>query len=210
MTAGELNPVPGNEKGSYLTFRSIDGNICRSRSLIRRTPVLTQDTITDAGISFTIGSATVFLDQSYWQRAIASNPKGTTRAYFLGGLSWFSVPFAFGTIMGLSARALQNSPVFPTYPEPLSTAQQGAGLVAPAAAVALLGQRGAIAMLIVTYMVCPGVLTLLPLLNKTLQAVTSATSAQLISVSSIFTYDVYRVRRPPFFFLRNDLINFFL
>lgn len=132
--------------------------------------------VKDAGISITIGSATVFLDQSYWQRAIASNPKGTTRAYFLGGLSWFSVPFAFGTVMGLSARALQANPVFPTYPQPLSVAQQGAGLVAPAAAVALLGKSGAIGMLIVTYM-----------------AVTSACSAQLISVSSIFTYDVYRV-----------------
>ena len=94
----------------------------------------------------------------------------------MGGLSWFSVPFAFGTTMGLSARALQASPVFPTYPQPLSADQQGAGLVAPAAAVALLGREGAIAMLIITYM-----------------AVTSACSAQLISVSSIFTYDVYRV-----------------
>lgn len=130
----------------------------------------------DAAISVTVGASTVFLDQSYWQRAIASNPKGTTKAYLLGGLSWFSVPFAFGTTMGLSARALQNNPVFPTYPSPLSTAQQGAGLVAPAAAVALLGRSGAIAMLIITYM-----------------AVTSACSAQLISVSSIFTYDVYRV-----------------
>lgn len=130
----------------------------------------------DAAISVTIGCGTVFLDQSYWQRAIASDPRGTTKAYFLGGLSWFSVPYAFGTVMGLSARALQTNPVFPTYPEPLSTAQQGAGLVAPAAAVALLGKSGAIAMLIVTYM-----------------AVTSACSAQLISVSSIFTYDIYRV-----------------
>lgn len=77
--------------------------------------------------------------------------------------------------MGLSARALQNSPVFPTYPEPLSVSQQDAGLVAPAAAVALLGREGAIAVLIITYM-----------------AVTSACSAHLISVSSLLTYDVYR------------------
>lgn len=117
------------------------------------------------------------LTSPHRQRAIASNPQGTTRAYILGGMSWFSVPFAFGTTMGLSARALQTNPVFPTYPLPLSTDQQGAGLVAPAAAVALLGRSGAIAMLIITYM-----------------AVTSAASAQLISVSSIFTYDVYRVR----------------
>ena len=152
----------------------------------------------DAAISFTLGSATVFLDQSYWQRAIASNPSGTTKAYLLGGMSWFSVPFTFGTIMGLSARALQNHPSFPTYPEPLSIAQQGAGLVAPAAAVALLGQSGAIAMLIITYMVRSACFFLLKkviyeFMPRCLQAVTSAASAQLISVSSIFTYDVYRV-----------------
>ena len=85
--------------------------------------------------------------------------------------------------MGLSARALQNNPVFPTYPEPLSVSQQDAGLVAPAAAVALLGREGAIAMLIITYM-----------------AVTSACSAQLISVSSLLTYDVYRVCHFVLFF----------
>ncbi|GJE97151.1 solute symporter family transporter [Phanerochaete sordida] len=161
VKAGEIAPVPGNHEGSYLTFHSKSGFVY-------------------AAISVVLGTATVFLDQSYWQRAIASNPRGTTKAYILGGLSWFSVPFAFGTTMGLSARALQTSPVFPTYPLPLSAAQQGAGLVAPAAAVALRGTSGAVAMLIITYM-----------------AVTSAASAQLISVSSIFTYDVYRTYWRP-------------
>ncbi|KAL5512651.1 hypothetical protein ACEPAG_2917 [Sanghuangporus baumii] len=159
--AAVLDPVEGNRHGSYLTFRSRPAFIY-------------------AAISVTLGFSTVFLDQSYWQRAIASKPSGTTLAYLLGGLSWFSVPFAFGTVMGLSARALQNNPVFPTYPEPLSASQQDAGLVAPAAAVALLGREGAIAMLIITYM-----------------AVTSACSAQLISVSSLLTYDVYRTYLRP-------------
>ncbi|EKM51513.1 uncharacterized protein PHACADRAFT_212160 [Phanerochaete carnosa HHB-10118-sp] len=161
VKAGEIDPVPGNWQGSYLTFHSKSGFIY-------------------AAISFVLGTATVFLDQSYWQRAIASNPRGTTKAYVWGGLSWFSVPLAFGTTMGLCARALQTNPAFPTYPQPLSADQQGAGLVAPAAAVTLLGRSGAIAMLIITYM-----------------AVTSAASAQLISVSSIFTYDVYRTYWRP-------------
>ncbi|KAH8118812.1 solute symporter family transporter [Phellopilus nigrolimitatus] len=161
VKAAEITPVEGNLGGSYLTFHSKTAFIY-------------------AAISITLGFSTVFLDQSYWQRAIASNPEGTTKAYFLGGISWFSVPFTFGTTMGLTARALQTNAVFPTYPEPLSMAQQGAGLVAPAAAVALLGREGAIAMLIITYM-----------------AVTSACSAQLISVSSIFTYDVYRTYFRP-------------
>lgn len=80
---------------------------------------------------------------------------------------------ALGTVMGLSARALET---ISTYPLPLSSAQQGAGLVAPAAAVAVLGKSGAIVMFVSSYM-----------------EVTSVCSAQFISVSSIFTYDVYRV-----------------
>lgn len=176
VEAAQLDPVSGNEQGSYLTFRSKPGFICKSISGIMPDTLCLTNIIQDAATSTTAGFATVFLDQSYWQRAIASNPKGTTRAYFLGGLSWFSVPLAFGTIMGLTARALQNNPAFPTYPQPLSVTQQDAGLVAPAASVAILGKSGAIAMLIITYM-----------------AVTSAASAQLISVSSVVTYDVYRV-----------------
>lgn len=48
--------------------------------------------------------------------------------------------------------------------------------LAPAAAAALLGKSGAAAMLILLFL-----------------AVTSATSAELIAVSSILTYDVYKV-----------------
>ncbi|KAL5501336.1 hypothetical protein ACEPAH_8596 [Sanghuangporus vaninii] len=161
VEAAKIDPAEGNHEGSYLTFRSKPAFIFGATTV-------------------PLGFAQVVLDQSYWQRAIASKPSGTTLAYTLGGLSWFSIPLTFGTTMGLSARALQNNPVFPTYPLPLSLGQQDAGLVAPAAAVALLGRSGAIAMLIITYM-----------------AVTSACSAQLISVSSIFTYDIYRTYWRP-------------
>lgn len=75
--------------------------------------------------------------------------------------------------MGLSARALITSPSFPTYPYALSAAQQSQGLVAPAAAVALLGKGGAAAVLLVVFM-----------------AATSAMSAELIAVSSIISYDL--------------------
>lgn len=88
--------------------------MCVTPALVYCNVLLMSPPSKDAAISITLGSSTVFLDQSYWQRAIASDPKGTTRAYFLGGLSWFSVPLLFGSIMGLSARALQNNPVFPT------------------------------------------------------------------------------------------------
>jgi len=91
----------------------------------------------------------------------------------LGGISWFAVPWVFGTAMGLSARALVDDPSFPTYPYPLSGSQVSAGLAAPAAAVAILGSGGAVAVLLLVFM-----------------AATSAASAELIAVSSILTFDV--------------------
>ncbi|KAF9016205.1 hypothetical protein BDZ89DRAFT_1141639 [Hymenopellis radicata] len=84
-----------------------------------------------------------------------------------------SIPWGFGTVMGLGARALSTNPEFPTYPYALSAAQQSAGLVAPAAAVTMLGKGGAVAILIVTFM-----------------AATSAASAELIAVASIIVYDL--------------------
>jgi Na+/proline symporter len=58
---------------------------------------------------------------------------------------------------------------------PLAPADVSAGLPAAAAAAALLGKSGAAALLILLFL-----------------AVTSATSAELIAVSSLLTYDVYK------------------
>ncbi|KAG8820652.1 hypothetical protein FRC19_008712 [Serendipita sp. 401] len=152
VTAAANHPVDGNAQGSYLTMRSKNGLIF--------------------GVINIIGNfATVFNDQAYWQRAIASQPASCVKAYLLGGLAWFSIPFGFATTMGLAAVALNGHPDM----APLTPAQVSAGLPAPTAAAALLGKSGAAAMLILLFL-----------------AVTSATSAELIAVSSILTYDVYK------------------
>jgi urea-proton symporter len=58
--------VPGNYDGSYLTMRSTDGLMF--------------------GVINIIGNfGTVFVDQSYWQSAIAARPQSASRGYFLGG-----------------------------------------------------------------------------------------------------------------------------
>ena len=85
------------------------------------------------------------------------------------------IPFGFATAMGLGCAALTSNPNFPTYPLPLSAAENAAGLSAPATAIALLGKGGAVLMLILLFM-----------------AVTSSTSAELIAVSSLLTFDVYK------------------
>ncbi|KAE9387900.1 urea transporter [Gymnopus androsaceus JB14] len=145
--AAITTPVSGNAHGSYVTMRSKNGLIF--------------------GVINIIGNfATVFQDQAYWQRAIASRPGTTVKAYLLGGLAWFAIPFTFATTLGLSAVALKIS---------LSADDVSAGLPAPAAASALMGKAGAAAILVLLFL-----------------AVTSATSAELIAVSSLLTYDVYK------------------
>ena len=84
----------------------------------------------------------------------------------------FAIPFMFSTTLGLAAVALRDDPAMRV----LLPKDVSAGLPAPSAAAALLGKSGAAAVLIVLFL-----------------AVTSATSAELIAVSSILTYDVYRV-----------------
>lgn len=162
VAAGEKMPIAGNAHGgSYLTFKSNDGLVFAIDLLVA-------------------GFCTVWLDQAYWQRAIASRPETSVKAYLFGGMSWYGIPFGFATAMGLGCAALTSSPSFPTYPNPLSAAQNGSGLSAPATAIALLGKGGAGLMLLLLFM-----------------AVTSSTSAELIAVSSLITFDVYKTYIKP-------------
>jgi Na+/proline symporter len=82
--------------------------------------------------------------------------------------------------MGLTALAMEDNPSFPTYPVRMADADVSAGLVLPYAAVSLLGKGGAVGTLLIVFM-----------------AVTSATSSQLIAVSTICTYDLYRTYFNP-------------
>ncbi|KAF9043025.1 urea transporter [Panaeolus papilionaceus] len=149
--ASAVAPVDGNAHGSYVTMRSKNGLIF--------------------GVINIIGNfATVFQDQAYWQRAIASRPGTTVKAYLLGGVAWFAIPFTFATTLGLAAVALRGDPDMRI----LTPADVSAGLPAAAAAAALLGKAGAAALLVLLFL-----------------AVTSACSAELIATSSLFTYDVY-------------------
>lgn len=159
--AAEQRPVAGNKDGSYLTLKSNSALIFGI-------------------IQLCSGSGTVFLDQAYWQRAIASRPSTAVRAYILGGLAWFAIPFGFATTMGLAAVALTDSPSFPTYPEVPTRSQISSGLASAFSASAVLGSGGAAALLITLFM-----------------AVTSCASAELIAVSSVLTFDVYKTYIKP-------------
>lgn len=118
----------------------------------------------------------------YYNKAIAAHPVSALPGYIIGGLSWFAIPWLCATAMGLGALALEGNPAFPTYPNRMSDAQVSAGLVLPKAAVTLLGKGGAVCTLLMVFM-----------------AVTSASSAELIAVSTIFTYDIYKLVTTVFF-----------
>jgi len=139
--------VQNNYNGSYLTMLSADGLMF--------------------GIINIVGNfGTVFVDQSYWQSAIAARPASAARGYLLGGLCWFAIPFSLATSLGLASTALQL---------PITADEAGAGLVPPAVAYHLLGNAGSILVLIMLFM-----------------AIVSTGSAESIAVSSLVAYDIYR------------------
>jgi urea-proton symporter len=150
--AAVLRPVEGNSLGSYLTMASIGALAF--------------------GIINIIGNfGTVFVDQSYWLRAIAARPIAAAKGYLMGGLAWFAIPFTLASTLGLAAVAMNIH---------LTAEEVSQGLVAPNAAYAILGDAGAIVLLAILF-----------------TAVTSAGSAQLTAVSTLGTYDIYKTYLRP-------------
>jgi SSS family transporter len=136
-----------NYQGQYITMRSTGGLMF--------------------GIINTVGNfGTVFVDQSYWQGAIACKPSATYRGYLLGGMAWFAIPFSMATALGLAGRALDL---------PITGGEAGNGLVPPAVAVHLMGQGGAFLVAFQLFL-----------------AITSTANSEQLAVASLFSYDVYK------------------
>lgn len=143
----KIEPVKGNFDNSYLTMLSRGGLFF--------------------GLTNIVGNfGTVFVDQSYWQSAIAATPSASWKGYLLGGLCWFAIPFSLATSLGLSSVALSL---------PVTADEASSGLVPPAVAEHLMGTGGAVLILIMLFM-----------------AVTSTGAAEQIAVSSLVAYDIYR------------------
>merc|ERR1739844_802574 len=133
-------PVSGNNSGSYLTMLSADGLMF--------------------GVINIIGNfGTVFVDQSYWQSAIAARPSSAAKGYLLGGICWFAIPFSLATSLGLASTALLL---------PITSGEAGSGLVPPAVATHLMGSSGSALILTMLFM-----------------AIVSTGSAESIAVSSL-------------------------
>ncbi|KAL3922222.1 MAG: hypothetical protein SGILL_002320 [Bacillariaceae sp.] len=178
-------PVSGNRDGSYLTMISGDGLMF--------------------GIINIVGNfGTVFVDQSYWQSAIAARPASAARGYVLGGYVVAIVVFCMLSLSFLLVYLTQSlsipCPAFHHHHHrricwfaipfslatslgltstalmlPITSSEAGAGLVPPAVATHLLGDAGSILILIMLFM-----------------AIVSTGSAESIAVSSLVAYDIYR------------------
>merc|ERR1719207_204599 len=129
------------------------------------------------GITNIVGNfGTVFVDQSYWQSAVAAKPRSAVIGFLIGGMVWFAVPFCMATTNGLAGRALTTHPdiegAFGAYY--IDGAASSSGLTPARVLSKVLGPAGAFILLLQLFM-----------------AITSTGSAEIIAVSSILTYDIY-------------------
>lgn len=153
--AAAMHPVAGNEAGSYITMKSENGAYI--------------------GLIFIGAGFAAAVDAQLFQKAIAADPAGTLPGYILGGLCWFTIPFVLASTFGLAAAATEHLPVFPTYPNRMTEAQLTSGLAMPFGAIAIMGNGGAIAVMIMMFM-----------------AVTSAMSSETVATVGLVTYDIYK------------------
>ncbi|KAI0901604.1 Sodium:solute symporter family-domain-containing protein [Annulohypoxylon nitens] len=156
MATAAENYIPGNYQGSLLTMKSKDAIIW--------------------GLILKFGNlALVVMDTAFWQKSFASEVSATVPGYNLAAIAIFGIPWGLGTVIGLTARAIHNTPIFPSYPGEFTTAEVNAGLVMPYTVKALIGDQGIVAFFVLLFM-----------------ALTSTVSSSMIAVSSILSFDVYK------------------
>ncbi|OWP03751.1 urea active transporter [Marssonina coronariae] len=161
VSASARAPIAGNHQGSYMTMTSKKG-------------------IYFGLIHVTSNFGLVIMDTGFFVKAFAASPRAVVPGYVVGGIAYFAIPWALGTLMSSVAWGIQDQPIWPTYPRGISSQEVGAGLVLPYAAMAIAGKGGAVAVLLVIFM-----------------AATSTSSAQIIAVSSIISFDIYRAYFAP-------------
>lgn len=101
--------------------------------------------------------------------------RATVPGYNIAALAVFGIPWGLGTVIGLTARAIHQTPIFPTYPGTLTATEVSSGMVMPYVIKALIGDKGIIGFFFLLFM-----------------ALTSTISSSMIAVSSILSYDIYK------------------
>jgi hypothetical protein len=119
--------------------------------------------------------ALVLMDTAFWQKSFASEVESVVPAYDLVSVVILAVPWCTGTIIGLSGRAIEKTPIWFDYPNLLTEKQVNSGLVMPYVLRSLLGEGATTGLLVLVFM-----------------AITSTVSSSVIAVSSIISLDFYR------------------
>lgn len=128
------------------------------------------------GIILTIGNfGLTVMDSSYWQKSFSADVRAQVPGYLIAATTIFSIVWPLGAIAGLASIILENSPSFPTYPRSMNQFEIDSGFVLPYVLKGVLGDRALGGLLLAIYL-----------------AVTSTVSAQLVSVSSIVSFDIYK------------------
>jgi hypothetical protein len=120
------------------------------------------------------------MDTAFWQKSFASEVHSTVPAYDLVSIVILAIPWCTGTIIGLSARAIEKTPVWFDYPNTLTATQVNSGLVMPYVLRSLLGKGATTGLLVLVFM-----------------AITSTVSSSMIAVSSIISLDFFRTYINP-------------
>ncbi|KAK6455412.1 urea transport protein [Scheffersomyces xylosifermentans] len=128
------------------------------------------------GLILTCGNfGLTVLDSSFWQKTFSASPRATVPAYLIASFFIFANVWPLGSIIGSASIVLDGTPGWPTYPRALTTYEIESGFVLPYVLKQILGNGGVGALLLIIYL-----------------AVTSTVSAQMISVSSILSFDIYK------------------
>ena len=128
------------------------------------------------GLVLTAGNfGLTVMDSSFWQKTFSASPRATVPAYLLTAFLIFSNVWPISAIIGGSLHVLESDPSFPTYPRKMTQYEIDSGFVLPYVLKAILGNGGVGALLLILYL-----------------AVTSTVSAQMVSVSSIVSFDIYK------------------
>ena len=120
------------------------------------------------GVINTIGNfGTVFLDQTYWQRAIAVDYKSAGTCFLTAGLAWFAIPVCIATVLGIGGLFL-------------GIEVSDSLTIAPLMAYNIAGSIGGIAFLIMLFM-----------------AIISTGNSESIAVASLIANDIYHLNLRP-------------
>lgn len=133
------------------------------------------------GLIHSIGDfGLVVMDSSFWQKSYSADLRASVPGYLIAATLIFANVWALGIVIGLGNAVLEDSPAFPTYPNKMTAFEINSGFGLIYTIKAILGTGALGGLLLVLYL-----------------SVTSTFSAQLISVSSLLSFDLYRTYIKP-------------